>query len=343
MKTNTTWLMGCGLMLSIAGCPAGDDTTTDTAANDSSSGGTTMGDATMGETDPTGVGPTTGETADSGSESSGEPPLECVGIGGAGADGDACTANADCMSGMCTIYTDVPVNDDAVCEASAVDCSTRVTGTIFDFVTDEPVPGADLVVAAALQAALNPTTATALVSATSDASGQVDASSSGPLMASLGIVGLASAGGYYLTATGLASPNEASAYAVGTSIHDIWAVPAPELSDWSDALGEDDEIAADLLPLGDEGGVVGLVRDGNRQPIAGATVASSKGMKGSIIRYLNDDGTFNPDETSDLGVFVILNPGLGEEFDVSSGGAVVGTGTAGSAAGAIFTLIVTAP
>jgi len=346
MKKSKTWLMGIGLMLPLAGCPGDDSSTEDTAANDSTtSSGSATGSTGGGTTDdPTGMGPT-GDTADSSdsADTTSDPPMECLGIGGAAAEGESCTANSDCMSGVCTLFTDVPVNEDAVCDPTPADCGTRVTGTIFDFTTGEPVAGADVVVAAALMAATNPTGATPIVTATSGADGRIDATSDGPVMEAIGIVGLVSAGSYFLTATGLASPADgATAYEVGTGIHDIWAVPEEDLSTWSDALSMDAMIPAESLPLGEFGGVVGLVRDAEGLPIAGAAVSSTNAGSGAFVRYLNDDGTFNDMETSDLGVFVIIDPSLAEEFEVDVGGMVVGGGTAGSTNGAIFTLIVNA-
>jgi hypothetical protein len=348
---NKTWMigLGVGLLLPLAGCPASDDTGV-TATEDSTTTGTigtdstTVVDPTVAVDSTTSVDPTVGEETVSpeSTGTTGEPPGECLGVGGAAADGDGCTANADCASGFCTIFTDVPINDDAVCEASAADCSTRVTATIFDFITREPLPGADVIVAAALQAATNPTGAMALISATSDADGRIDASSAGPIMAPIGIVALTESGGYYLTATGVAAPVDGSNYNVGNSIHDLWAVPESDLQNWSDELSMDAEIPAENLPLGDNGGVVGLVRDAAGLPLAGAEVASTDAGSGAFIRYLQDDGTFGIDRTSDLGIFVIIEPALAEEFEVTIDGAVVGGGTAGSANGAIFTLIVNA-
>src|SRR5690606_22626748 len=201
---------------------------------------------------------------------------------------------------------------------------------------------ANVVVAGALQAATNPTMATPIVEATSDGDGQIDATTPAAVTGAFGVVGLTSAGGYYLTATGLGAPDEDGVYNVANSIHDVWAVPETELSDWSDALGLDPEIPAANLPLGEAGGVVGLVRDADGLPISGATVSSANDESGAFIRYLNDDGTFGTMGTSDLGIFVILEPALAEGFEVESGGMVVGGGTAGSANGAIFTLIVNA-
>lgn len=346
MKIDKTWMigLGVGLLLPLAGCPGDDDGTT--AGND---GTTTNGPQTGTTADPDATADTTASpeptagTTDAATDETTAGPAACPGANEDGAaDGAACTANGDCASGVCTLYTDVPVNDDAVCEASAADCSTRVTGTVFDFTTREAVPGATVVVAAALQAASNPTGAMPIVEATADGDGRIDATSDGPISAVLGIVALSSATDYYLTATGVAAPDDAGLYNVGNSIHDIWVVPEEALQVWSDELDMDAEIPAENLPLGENGGVVGLVRDASGNPVAGAEVASVNPESPAFVRYLQDDGTFGIDRTSETGVFVILAPDLAEQFQVTIDGQAVGGGTAGSAPGAIFTLIVNA-
>jgi len=341
MTIDKTLMTGLGLLVTLAGCPGDDSSTTTVAGSDST--GPSATEETGSGTTPTPADTTMGETGMT--EDSGDPPEECLGTGeGTAAEGDACTANSECASGVCTIFTDVPLNDDAVCGPIPASCGTRVTGTIFDFSTGEPVGGADLVVAAALQAATNPTGAMAIVSATSGADGRVDETSADAISAPLGIVGLASSGGFFLTATGLAAPGpDGVSYDVATGNHDIWMVPEGDLTDWSDELSNDPAIDPADLPLGELGGAVGFVRDSTGAPIAGATVASTGDSSDAVIRYLNDDGTFTDTETSDLGIFVILNPAVPEDFEASVGGMVVGGGTAGSANGVVFTLIVTAP
>jgi hypothetical protein len=349
MKIDKTWMMGLGLGLTLplAGCPGDDTSTTTVAEDDSTTGGgntdtSTTNDPTAAEV--TTVAETADTTAAETTESTGDmPPEACPGTSMEGAaEGDACTANADCATGVCTIYTDVPLDAEAVCAATPVDCGMRITGTVFDFSTGEPLSGADLGVVPALQAATNPTGAIPLIEATSDGDGRVDATTPEAVTGAFGIVGLTAAGGYYLTATGLAAPNDDATYNVGNNIHDIWAVPEGDLGDWSSELEMDPEILPENLPLGDAGGVVGLVRDAAGMPIAGAEVVSTNGDSVAFIRYLQDDGTFSTDATSDRGIFVIIAPMLAEVFEVQVDGAAVGGGTAGSADGAIFTLIVNA-
>ena len=105
---------------------------------------------------------------------------------------------------------------------------------------------------------------------------------------------------------------------------------------------DDGEIAT-YLPLGEMGGVVGVAR--NRYtgtPVAGLTLVSKTNGPDTtaIIRYLNDDGTFNATSTTDTGVYVLVNPSLAEEFEAELDGAVVSTraNKAGSGNGGVFTM-----
>jgi hypothetical protein len=323
-----------------------DDTGTTEPTSDSMTGasmtGASMTGASMStttadtETDPT-VDPDT--TAG--------PEVMCYGIGGPGAEGDACAANDECASGVCTIYTDVPLNEDAVCAAmpsmTEAGCNTRVTGTIFDFSTLAPVEGATLKVAAALNAITNPAGADAIASATSDAMGRVDVTTEVPISAAIAIIALVEGPGGFLTATGLASPADGSSYAVGTGIHDLWIVPSASIDAWSTALEADAEVAPEQLPLGEAGGIVGLVRDAAGLPIAGATVEPADAGSGVVIRYIAADNTVVADATTETGIFVVLGAAqTGEDFNAIVDGNVAATGTAGSANGAVFTVIMNA-
>jgi hypothetical protein len=261
-------------------------------------------------------------------------------------DGDPCLAHGDCLSNLCLLFQDAPPLD-GTCAAVPTMCETRFTGRLLDFGTGTAVEGIDLKVAMALQAALMPETATALAMGTSDANGEIDFVSDAQISAPLGLVGLASADGYFLTATGLAAPAEMNFYGPGNAIHDIWAVPADLLTSYSTMLMPDAEFA-NQLPLGELGGVVGLVRSADTGiAIAGAVVESTDpDTTGAVIRYLNEAGDgFVDTETSSNGVFVLVKPGLGEVFGVAVDGVPVAgeTGTAGSANGAIFTLIFNIP
>ncbi|MBK6917827.1 MAG: hypothetical protein IPH07_10540 [Deltaproteobacteria bacterium] len=327
-------------LLALAACPAGDDS--DTGADSGSSSATGM-------TGMTGMTATSGmsasSTTDGTADSTGGSDV-CPGAGGAAADGDACTANGDCMSGVCTIFTDVPLNADATCgpsPATDAGCNTRVTGTVFDFSTRMPVAGATMKVAGALNAITNPGGATALAQATSGADGRVDVTSDVPINQAIAIIALVEGADGYLTATGLASPVMGSVYAVGTGIHDLWLVPSAKLTAWSTALMADAEVDAASLPLGDAGGVIGFVRGPDGLPVAGATVEPADAGSGAIIRYVAADDTITADMTTDTGIFIVIGAAqTGEDFDAKMGGSTIASGTAGSANGAAFTLILSA-
>ncbi|WP_293275497.1 hypothetical protein [Nannocystis sp.] len=176
---------------------------------------------------------------------------------------------------------------------------------------------------------------------TSEANGQVDVTSTEPLAEGVGVVGVITGGDYYTTATGIAAPT-AGVYGPMNGNRDIWAMPAAKLTEWSGYLMADPEIMPSL-PLGDAGGVVGFVRDGNGMGKAGAKIVSETNGAATTakIRYLSDDGvSFNADATGTSGLFVLVSPGLGEHFTVE-GGTVIGT--AGSAKKAVFVLILTEP
>lgn len=325
------------LALPTFGCPAGDD---------GGSGSTAGDDGADDDGTPTGTG-----MADDGASGTGMGSADTTGggdddgvmEGGTVPEGDPCTTNSECMSLVCELFTDVEANKDAVCAATPDGGNTRFTGTVWDFVTNQPVAGAQMGVAAAISAAVNPTMITPIVEATSGADGRIDATTAMPISATLGVVGLVSADGYYLTATGLAAPLEegGSDYGPGNNIHDIWLIPTTDLTNWSEALAMDAEIDAGLLPLGDAGGVIGLVRDiATGTPVEGATVVSTLGASTALVRYLADDGTFNTTGTGPSGIFVILDPELAETFEAQMGGAAIsGEGTAGSTNNAAFTLI----
>ncbi len=311
------------MALTLLGCPSSDDATEDTTGAEGSSDGTpTTGPATTGAE-------STGDEGPSGPEPG---PL---------ADGESCPDNLECMSLFCELYTDVLDDKMGVCAPAPTGGNTRMTATVWDFTTRMPVPGAEVIVASAVPASADPTTVMAIMSGTADDQGRVDTTSDIPILAQIGILALVSAPGAYLTGTGLAAPNDDGRYLPGVDNHDIWSVQEADLLAWTLALEGDPEIAAGLLPLGDAGGVVGLVRDAaTGEPVAGVTVVSESGGSDAIVRYLMEDDTFGAEATSTTGIYVILDPELAEEFrPMMDGVAVGGSGTAGSAGGAAFTLI----
>lgn len=322
--------------LTLTACPA-DDSGGGQDGEGSGESGTSAASMTSGMSmSSAGTMATTGGTA------------ECLGIGGAGAAGAACTENGDCMSGVCLAFQDVPADPDAVCGDEPPECATHVTATLFDFsaIVDAgapaPLAGTEVRVLKALEAITSPVTATAIASATAGNNGQIDVVTDGPISAAIAIIAVAGGGDYFLTATGVASEVEMGRYEVGTGIHEFWAVQTATLNDWSTALSDDTEAAEKLGEgLGTSGGVIGWVRDAEGAAVMGATVASDSDSSGAVIRYPQDDGTMGTESTGPSGTFVILGPTpTGEDFTASSGG-MSGGGTAGTANDVVFTLIIT--
>ncbi|HWB81917.1 MAG TPA: hypothetical protein VG755_43440 [Nannocystaceae bacterium] len=268
----------------------------------------------------------------------------CPGPSGTSAEDEPCDANGQCSSGVCLLFSDAPLDADAVCGATppgdGSSCATRVTGTVFDLGTRAPIVGADVRVAGALNAITNPAGAMALASAVSDGDGRIDATTDAPLNQAIAVMAIVEGDGGTLTITGIAPPIEGNTYAPGVAVHDLWLAPSDRVGAWSDALADDPEIPGASLPLGLAGGVIGLVRDADGDPIAGATVQPDNGDSAAIIRYVQPDDTLTTDATGSEGLFVVIDAGAtGEDFSASTGA----TGTAGSANGALFTLILTSP
>ncbi|MCA9698356.1 MAG: hypothetical protein KC431_12580 [Myxococcales bacterium] len=262
-------------------------------------------------------------------------------------EGAPCVLNTDCASQVCVNFQAVPPSEGSCGEVTG-DCATRALGRVLDFGTRQSVAGIDIRVAAALAAAGDPGGADALISATSDANGEFDAVSVEQISAPLGIVALTEGAGYYRTATGLASPADGSSYGPATTQRDVWIVPETLLTDWSALLDPDPDFT-NALPLGAEGGVVGMVRDvATGDPISGAVIVPVQGdTSNAVIRYLNDAGDgFVDTGTTSQGTFVLVKPAVGEEFDVEIGGTPQGlVAKAGSAlsGGAVFTVIFNVP
>lgn len=299
--------------------------TTPTGTTDDATAGTSTSEGTEGTTDA----PTTGAVCEDGMQ-----------MPGAGAEGSPCTLNADCESETCLKWTDSQT--DATCGVRAECGNTRFIGTLTDFATGQPIPNLELRVVGALAAISGIDTAIDIVKVTSDANGQIDATSETQVNTGIGVIGVVGGGDYYLTATGLAQPYMGTTlYPPLNGIHDIWGVPSAKLTEWSGYLMTDaDQAVVDALPLGDNGGVVGLVRQGG-VPVAGAVVVPENDGSTAAIRYLNEDGMgFNTDGTSSNGVFILLNPAIAEKFTAQLDGNPIGlVGTAGSAKMAVFALI----
>jgi hypothetical protein len=204
-----------------------------------------------------------------------------------------------------------------------------------------PVADATVKVAGAVSAVGNPTGAMALAEATSGADGRIDVTTEMPVKQAIAIIALVESASGFLTATGLSAPiDDAMNYPVGNGIHDLWVVPTGPLGEWTTALEMDMDVPPDQLPLGEQGGVVGLVRDATGAPVAGAVVAPTDAESTALVRYVNADNTVSADMTTETGIFIVIGANqFGEDFEATMDGASLATGTAGATDNAVFTLI----
>ena len=217
MMDQTLKLLGLGLCVAVAaGCPAEDDPMADGTDSATPTTGSTD-DPTTGTpstSDPTmTTNPTTGEPTTDGpttidpdtTDTTGEQVCPGVPESGAAA-GESCAGNAECEAGVCLLFQDVPLDDTAVCGDVMPDCSTRVTGTVFDFLSREALGGEEVRVVKALDALTNPGGAEPVASGTADGEGRVDFESDGPISSPIAIIATVGGDGtdYFLTATGVA-------------------------------------------------------------------------------------------------------------------------------------------
>ena len=251
-----------------------------------------------------------------------------------------CYNNTNCASCNCITFQDNPPSPDSMC-GEAGSGMMRVTATVWAFPDQTPIANQTVRVVGATDIGLNgPENAETIAESTTDAEGRFDVMLTPTDQ--IGIVAIVQADGFHDTATGLAKP-EANGYEAANAIHDVFVVPAQTLADYSASL-ESDADAAPHLPLGESGGVVGIVRNrytGDPQP--GVQIASLSGTSNAVIRYLNADGSWSSGVTTGTGVYAILNPVLAEEFEAQMDGAVVSTrpNKAGSGPPGIFTMNLT--
>ncbi|NRA33874.1 MAG: hypothetical protein HRU17_11065 [Polyangiaceae bacterium] len=257
--------------------------------------------------------------------------------------GNSCVENTDCSSGVCLQYSDSPDDPDAVCGGNVELGAFRATGVARDFFTGDVLANAHVGIADALAALMNPLV-TPFAETTTDSEGRYDVTT--PVApGGIGSLAVLNLEGYWITATGLVAP-EAGVYPPGVTVHELWSISETELAGWNSALEGEVDLATHL-PLGTNGGVVGLARD--RQtgvPLGGVTVLPKADSSTAILRYLSEDGTsFTTQGTASKGLFVILNPGVGESFtaDIGAGPIEAVSGKAGATPGALFVTVLNVP
>jgi hypothetical protein len=303
------------------------------------------GDATTdaGDGDSSTASSESGESGDSGEESDTGNGCMHETIEGGAADGSPCSANDACESNLCLSYAGAPYDPEAVCEAPPSSCRTRATGRVLRYGTGTPVPGLDIKVIGAIASSSNPVGAAALGEGQTDQEGRFDLITDDQLEQPIGIVGVVSGDGHQLSTVPLAAPLSGLAYGPANEQRDLWAVPQTELDAWNLLLQQDSSLS-DHLPMGDEGGVLGLVREQDTGvPVAGATVESTDGAASTaFVRYLNEAGdAFDASATGTSGIFVVLDPAQGEDFDAFLAGepTTAPTGKAVSVNGSVFVMV----
>jgi hypothetical protein len=344
------WLVGCGPNI------AGESESDSEADTGSEGGGPTSGepDTSAGPTstsssstaDPTVMSTVTTVDPES---SSGAPETDgatdCPGGGGSSTLGLPCVANSDCMSGVCRAFSDAPPDPDRHCAPAPADCSTAISGTVWRLPPGPAgLPDVPVRVVGALDAITDPFGATPLFTDTSDASGRTAGTTDGPATSSVAIVAVTGGDAtWFPTAVGVANQLGDGTYEVGTNVHDLWAVQLSTLDAFNVALAADPSVPAELLPLGEAGGVIGIVRDSGGTPIEGAVVESTDGGSQAIVRYVTDQGGIDTTGTHGSGAFIVLGVvPTGEDFAATLEGVPLAAGRAASANGLVFALVMTA-
>ena len=320
---------------------------------------TTSGDTSTSAPPPTTTGPVTDTTSEPGTTTDVAEPAtgttttgitgmtslpgltDTVGMTDDTAGTGECEVNADCASAACLEFRDLAV--DGVCVDDQGDGKTRFPGTVVDFVTGAPLPATEVKIIGALDALLDPVNATPLVAGISDAAGILDITSDEPLAAGIGVVAVVTGDSLMRSMTAAATVMKNGQYGPMSDSHDFWGVPSGTLAAWSAMLMKEPALA-EHLPLGSKGGVVGLVRDKSGEPVVGAVVESvtNGGNTQAKLRYLAPDGqSFNSEATASSGVFVLLGPGLAEEFQVV--GAPAASEVVGNANDGVFVMTLDLP
>jgi hypothetical protein len=345
-------IVGVGWMLAACGPQVDiDDAGQDTEPGSAGSGegdGTSGGDATTTPAPPCptlgcgdgGVPPEptsatavttvatseTSETSETFSVTTDQPPEP---------PGAACEDHFDCPTLLCLEYSDAPPDPEAYCGNAPRGGATRFTGTVRTISDLTPVPNAFVVVASALQTLTNPAGATPFAEGFSAGGGLFDITSSEAIAAQIGVVAIVDAPGSYLSGTTIAAALDDGTYLPGNDAHDIWLVGTEDLGAWSEALAL--ELGPQpFLPLGEAGGFVGLVRTPDGTPRSDVVVVPDALDSTAIVRYPSPNG-LQTSATSELGLFVIVQPALAETFLVITPDGEASPITAASANGIVLT------
>ncbi|MBN2714680.1 MAG: hypothetical protein JXX14_02425 [Deltaproteobacteria bacterium] len=241
--------------------------------------------------------------------------------------GQPCQEIDDCASGFCSVTSHTPTDPNGVCQAAPPPGDVHLLANVRDFMTDELLPGATVKIGGALDISQNPTGFPATDTLIADDAGYIDTVLTGPsVKVAMGIMAVVEYDGYYTTVTGLVKPEAGcGVYPAGTRNPNLITIKQSDLTLLSDILLADFPALADVLPLGDKGGVLGNIRDVvTGDMVSGITLRSTRDTSVAQIFYLNEtkDG-FVETMSSSSGIFVIIGAGLAEEFDAWYGESIV--------------------
>jgi hypothetical protein len=248
--------------------------------------------------------------------------------------GESCRVNIDCLSGYCESYLTSPPDPNATCKEGVPQGEITLTGTVRDFGETDPnapgIPGVEVLVAGAIQVLADPRLAETVLdkNPVTDADGRftVVAGEQATKQA-VGLGALVGKSGYMLTGCGLVEPEiQGTIYPAGNRNHDVWLVPEDMLLDWNTYLTDLNTAFEAFVPLGEQAGVIGKIRNENTGlGVAGVVLESRLSPTTQVMFfYLNEDGKgFNQEKSSSNGLFLGLNASLAEKIDAKCNGSVV--------------------
>lgn len=225
-----------------------------------------------------------------------------------------CRKDADCRSHVCGIFRDGATGE---CIDAPSGCATRMIGRVVDVTTMQPVPGAELIARHAYMKKLDSLVAVG----ESNDDGSFDFETDGEIEGGNGSGGVmmeASAPGYAPTRTFLMwKDRRANKYPAANRTRDIWLIPTETLKAWSTELAK--VAPKELLPLGKKAATVVVTRNWKGEVIADATVESFREERTkSKVYYLQPDGSFGGEKSTEAGIAIILGASGGEDFGVGA-------------------------
>jgi hypothetical protein len=223
-----------------------------------------------------------------------------------------CMAMDDCASGYCEVYSVAPWDTDAVCMDPPPAGTTRFTGVVRDFETNEALTGVVakffdgatvIILGAAAYDGVNK------FEVTSDVDGRFENDYPWDVQPTdMGIVSIIKEDGYFMTATGFVEPTEEREAPTGVLNHHAMVISESMVATLQ-ALAADDPVAAKYNP-----NIFGKVLyndlldgEGKPIPVQGATVQNVTGS-GMQIFYVNEnmDG-LTACTTASHGMFIIAD------------------------------------